>query len=76
MTRQPFNALPKLSFSLMLIALSLVFSSTSYAIPAFARMYGTSCSTCARKPESHSSCSRIVVKVQSASERNSAQETR
>jgi len=46
MTRQPFNALPKLSFCLMLIALSLLFSSTSYAIPAFARMYGTSCSTC------------------------------
>ena len=30
----------------MLTALSLVFSSTDYAIPAFARIYGTSCSTC------------------------------
>jgi hypothetical protein len=30
----------------MLIALTLAASRTSYAIPAFARMYGTSCSTC------------------------------
>jgi hypothetical protein len=28
------------------IMLAVVFSSTSYAIPAFSRMYGTSCSTC------------------------------
>jgi len=30
----------------MLLALSFAFSGTSHAIPAFARMYGTSCSTC------------------------------
>jgi len=46
MPRQPFNAFPKLSFCPMLIVLSLVLSSTGYAIPAFARLYGTSCSTC------------------------------
>jgi len=46
MSRRPFNAFPKLSFLLMLLALSFAFSGTSHAIPAFARMYGTSCSTC------------------------------
>jgi hypothetical protein len=46
MPRQPCNTFPRQSFFLTLILLTLVFSSTSYAIPAFARMYGTSCSTC------------------------------
>src|SRR5271167_2261252 len=46
MSRRPFNAFPKLSFLLMLLALSFAFSGTSFAIPAFSRMYGTSCSTC------------------------------
>src|SRR5271165_6374765 len=46
MSRRPFNTFPKLSFLLMLMVLSFALSSTSYAIPAFARMYGTSCSTC------------------------------
>jgi hypothetical protein len=46
MLRQSFNAFPKLGFCLMVIVLSLVLSNTAHAIPAFARMYGTSCSTC------------------------------
>ena len=46
MPRQPFNALRKASLFLMPIVFALVSSSSSYAIPAFSRMYGTSCSTC------------------------------
>src|SRR5271169_5797251 len=46
MLRQLFNAFSKPSFFLMLSAVWLMFANTSYGIPAFARMYGTSCSTC------------------------------
>ena len=46
MPRRPCSTFRKISLFLMPILLALVFSSTSYAIPAFARMYGTSCSTC------------------------------
>ncbi len=46
MPLRPCNAFRKTSFFLMPVVLALVFSSTGYAIPAFARMYGTSCSTC------------------------------
>jgi hypothetical protein len=42
--------MPRRSFGLtryfILVAVSLCFSDTGQAIPAFARMYGTSCSTC------------------------------
>lgn len=46
MLRQPFKAFRKLLFMLMLMTLPALVASNSYAIPAFARMYGTSCSTC------------------------------
>ena len=46
MRRQSFGNFQKVSLILMLIVLPLMLSSRSYAIPAFARMYGTSCSTC------------------------------
>ena len=46
MQRRPCNAFRKTSLFLMPMVLAIVFSSTSYAIPAFSRMYGTSCSTC------------------------------
>src|SRR5271169_5859182 len=46
MLRQLFNAFSKPSFFLMLSAVWLMFANTSYGIPAFARQYGTSCSTC------------------------------
>src|ERR1019366_2837655 len=46
MQRRPCNAFGKASLFLMPMVLAIVFSSTSYAIPAFSRMYGTSCSTC------------------------------
>ncbi len=46
MSRQPNRAVWKLAFSTALAILPLIFSGTSEAIPAFARMYGTSCSTC------------------------------
>ncbi len=46
MLRQPFKAFRKLFFILMLMTFPHVVASKSYAIPAFARMYGTSCSTC------------------------------
>ena len=46
MQRRPCNAFGKASLFLMPVVLAIVFSSTSYAIPAFSRMYGTSCSTC------------------------------
>ena len=46
MPSQPFNTSLRTSFVLTLFVLTLVFSSSSHAIPAFARMYGTSCSTC------------------------------
>src|ERR1039457_6583138 len=46
MQRRPCNAFRRTSLFLMPMVLAVVFSSTSYAIPAFSRMYGTSCSTC------------------------------
>src|ERR1022692_1253508 len=46
MQRRPCNAFRRTSLFLMPMVLAIVFSSTSYAIPAFSRMYGTSCSTC------------------------------
>ncbi len=46
MPQRPFNTARKASLFLMPVMLALVFSSSSYAIPAFSRMYGTSCSTC------------------------------
>jgi hypothetical protein len=47
MQRPPCNAFCKATlFLLMPIVVAIVFSSTSYAIPAFAPTYGTSCTTC------------------------------
>ncbi len=46
MSGQLFKVFHKPGLFPMLVLLALTFSSTSYAIPAFARMYGTSCSTC------------------------------
>ena len=40
MQRRPCNAFRKTSLFLMPMVLAIVFSSTSYAIPAFSRMYG------------------------------------
>src|ERR1022692_1765982 len=46
MQRRPCNAFRRTSLFLMPMVLAIVFSSTSYAIPAFSRMYSTSCMTC------------------------------
>jgi hypothetical protein len=46
MPPQTFVKLHNLALRLVLLLTVLVFSHASYAIPAFARMYGTSCSTC------------------------------
>jgi len=46
MLRPLFNVSSRQGFFLTLILLMAAFSDTSHAIPAFARMYGTSCSTC------------------------------
>src|SRR5664280_2403516 len=46
MRRQSFGNFQKVSLILVLIVVPLMFPGRSYAIPAFARMYGTSCSTC------------------------------
>src|SRR5580700_9138217 len=46
MPRQSYRAVKTLSLVAMLVLLASWLSSGAYAIPAFARMYGTSCSTC------------------------------
>jgi hypothetical protein len=46
MSRQNYRAVQKSSLVVMLILLSFGLSEKANAIPAFARMYGTSCSTC------------------------------
>ena len=46
MLSEMFRRLGKFGFLLMRAVLVLALSNLSYAIPAFSRMYGTSCSTC------------------------------